>query len=62
MADSVVYLVTDDPGIGNPDLYGIFSTRNLAQAWIDRQCDLKYPWADGLCIDEWPLDVAKDLR
>lgn len=58
----VVYLVTDNVGSGaNPDLYGVFSTRETAQAWIDRQRARKYSWWDGLIIVESPLDEAKDL-
>ena len=49
---TTVYLVTD----GETDLYGIFSTRVLAQAWIDRQAQRSV-----LHIDEWCLDVADDL-
>ena len=44
-----VYLVTDGVNSGaNADLYGVFSSRTRAQAWIDRQRMLKYPWWDGL--------------
>jgi hypothetical protein len=57
-----VYVVNDDVRVGNPDQYGIFSSREAAQQWIDRQRERKYPWADGLVIEEWPLDTAKDLR
>jgi len=58
-----VYLVTDTVGSGaNPDLYGVFSSRETAQAWIDRQRQRKYPWADGLRIEEIDLDAARDLK
>ena len=57
-----VYIVTDDVGSGaNPDFYGVFSTREKAQQWIDRQKERRYPWWDGLVITETPLDVARDL-
>ena len=55
---TVVYLVGD----GDTDLYGIFSTRKRAQAWIDRQRQQRYPWADVLTINEMPVDEATDLR
>jgi len=58
-----VYLVTDGPSGGmNPDQYGIFSTRALAQAWIDRQRKRGYPFWDCLTIEEQDLDDARDLQ
>jgi hypothetical protein len=65
-----VYLVTDDPGSGaNPDIYGIFSTRELAQAWIDRQHQRQTDdqkrrgvnvWLSDYVIHEMPLNDVKD--
>jgi hypothetical protein len=61
-----VFLVGD----GYTDLYGIFSTRELAQAWIDRQHDLQVArqrlkgqkeYRSGHTIDEWSVDDARDL-
>lgn len=62
MSDSFVFIVTDDVSAGaNPDFYGVFTTREKAQAWIDRQKTRGYSWWDGLIITETPLDDAKDL-
>jgi hypothetical protein len=52
-----IYMVGDD----HTDVYGFFSTRALAEAYIQRQRDLNYSWWDGLVITEWPLDEAKDV-
>jgi hypothetical protein len=56
-----VYIVTDGPGAGNPDMYGVFSTQALAEAYVQRQRDRGYPFSDGLAIEETPLDEARDL-
>jgi hypothetical protein len=52
-----IYMVGDD----HTDVYGFFSTRALAEAYIQRQRDLNYSWWDGLVITEWRLDEAKDV-
>jgi hypothetical protein len=57
-ATAEMFVVTD----GSEDRYGLFSTRARAQAWIDRQRALKYPWWDGLVIEEWLVDEAPDLQ
>jgi hypothetical protein len=54
---AIVYMVGD----GCTDIYGLFSTREKAEAFIQRQRDLGYPFCDSLTIDEWPLDQARDL-
>lgn len=56
-----IYLVTDGAKCGNPDLYGVFSSQQMAQAFIDRQKALKFIFWDGLVIEEYPLDDADDL-
>jgi hypothetical protein len=48
------YLVGD----GLVDLYGVFSSRELAEAWIQRQKRRGYPFE--LVIEEWNMDQAKD--
>jgi hypothetical protein len=56
-----VYLVDDDSGPGtNPDLYGVFSTRELAEGWIKEQRELGYAFT--LHVTEYPLDRARNLR
>lgn len=55
---TTIYMVGDN----HTDVYGFFSTRERAEAYIQRQRDLKYPWCECLTIKEWVLDEAKDLR
>jgi hypothetical protein len=51
-----VFLVGD----GDEDLYGVFSSRAQAEAWIKRQKARGYPWA--LIVTVRTLDAAEDLR
>lgn len=56
-----VWLVTDSEaaGAGNPDLYGIFSSRARAEAWVARQRERGYTHC--LTVEDWPLDEHRDL-
>ncbi len=57
-----IYLVTDGNLGGNPDLYGVFSSHEHAQAFIDRQKALGFVFWDGLAIVEYVLNDAADLE
>jgi hypothetical protein len=52
-----VFLVGD----GEHDIFGIFTTRALAQAFIDRQRAITGRPLYFLSIDEYTLDACKDL-
>ncbi len=71
MAHTIVYLVTSG-SYSDYAIDGAFSTRELAQAYIDKakgicQADGSYDvgnvyWASDAGIEEWPLDKESDAK
>lgn len=59
-APTTVYLVTDNPGYGNPDIYGGFSSDEKAQAWITRQVE-RGRAREGFWVNTLDIDNAEDL-